>query len=112
MSVTAQDWRVTAEQEVSRSAEHIRRARSEPDLELIDILRECWDAYQAAGAAVGAWAMGLISDGRSWDEIGAALDLAEPDVHGALQPLVEQARQRMHERLPHVDNNDAGSGVR
>lgn len=97
--VTAQDWRVTAQREASRSLEHVERATSATDAEPADILRECWAAYRAAGAAVGSWAQGMSADGRPWSEIGAALDLPEHEVTDVLRPLVAQGWARLAERL-------------
>jgi alkylhydroperoxidase family enzyme len=106
MPVTAQDWRVTAQQEVTRSLAHVERATDAGDLDNIDVLRECWAAYQAAGAAVGSWAQGMAVSGRSWSEIGAALDLPEHDVVGALQPLVARGWATLVERLPSATQTD------
>ena len=102
MSVTAQDWRVTAQQEVTRSLEYVERATTAPDAGSADVLRDCWQAYRAAGAAVGSWAQGMAADGRSWAEIGAALDLSEHEATQTLGPLVAQGWERLAERLPAV----------
>ena len=102
MSVTGQDWRVTAQSEVSRSVELVRRAESEPDAETADVLRYCWEAYQAAGAAVGSFVQGMVADGRPWSEVAQALGVPEAEVERTLQPLVAQGRERLAERLPHV----------
>ncbi|MDP9434852.1 MAG: hypothetical protein M3P93_06520, partial [Actinomycetota bacterium] len=101
MPVTAQDWRVTAQREVSRSVELARRAES-ADAETADVLRDCWQAYRAAGAAVGSFVQGMVADGRPWSEVAQTLGLPEAAVEAALQPLVDSGRERLAERLPHL----------
>ena len=49
MTGTARDWRVTSSQEVSRVMECIRRAQSDADADMLDVLRSCWSAYNALG---------------------------------------------------------------
>ena len=100
MSATAQDWRVTAQQEVERSVAHVVRAQSSADVGMTDVLRECWQAHRASGAAVGAWAQGLLLDGSSWEEIGTALGLTGSQAQDALEPLVALGAERLRARLP------------
>ena len=106
MSATAQDWRVTAQQEVQRSVAHVTRAESAQDAGMEDVLRECWLAFRASGAAVGAWAQGLLLDGASWDDIGAALGLTAPQARQALEPLIAQGAERLTARLPGVSTDE------
>lgn len=106
MSATAQDWRVTAQQEIQRSVAHVTRAESSQDAGMQDVLRECWLAFRASGAAAGAWAQGLRLDGASWDEIGAALGLTASQAREALEPLIAQGAERLHARLPGVSTDE------
>ncbi len=115
MPVTAQDWRVTAQQELARSVDLVRRAESAEDAEdaeTTDVLRDCWHAYRAAGAAVGSFVQGMVADGRSWSEIGAALGVPATEVEQTLQPLAALGRERLAERLPAAAGYDGASGDR
>ena len=100
MSVTAQDWRVTALQQVQRTLQHIAHAREADDVDTVDVLRDCWQAHRASGAAVGAWAESLLAGGRSWDDIGAALDLSADRARAELEPLIAAGLVHLRERLP------------
>lgn len=118
MSATAQDWRVTAQQEIQSSVAHVTRAESSQDAGMEDVLRECWLAFRASGAAVGAWAQGLRLDGASWEEIGAALGLTASQARDALEPLIAQGAERLRVRLPgvgtdeHLDRADESASER
>lgn len=100
MTVTAQDWRVTAQQQVQRTVEHIAHARDAADADTVDVLRDCWQAYRASGAAVGAWVEGLLADGLSWEDIGRALDLPVHQARADVEPLRAAARRHLADRLP------------
>lgn len=106
MPITPQDWRVTAQQEVERTVQHITQARSRADADLTDVLRECWLAFQASGAAVGSWTQGLLADGRSWDDIATVLGLSAEQAERDLAPLIAQGRQRLQKRLPSASADD------
>ena len=106
MPITPQDWRVTAQQEVEQTVRHITQARSSADADLTDVLRECWLAFQASGAAVGSWTQGLLADGRSWEEIGSALGLSAQQAEQDLAPLIAQGTRRLQERLPAASQNE------
>lgn len=106
MSATAGDWRVTAQQEVERSVAHVTRARSSQDAGMEDVLRDCWLAFRASGAAVGSWAQGLRLDGASWDDIGAALGLTASQARDALEPLIAQGAESLRARLPSVSTDE------
>lgn len=99
MTATARDWRVTSAQEVARAVECIRQAQDDADADMLDVLRSCWSAYRAAGAAVGSWTQSLLLDGRSWAEIADALEVPVSDVETLLTPLVSLGSGRLHERL-------------
>ena len=106
MAATAQDWRVTAQQEIQRSVAHVTRAQSSQDASMDDVLRECWLAFRASGAAVGSWAQGLLLDGASWGDIGGPLGLTGSQARNALEPLIAQGAESLRARLPAISLDD------
>lgn len=99
MAATARDWRVTSAQEVSQATECIRHAQDDADADMLDVLRSCWSAYRAAGAAAGAWTQSMLLEGHSWPELAEALGVPVEDVEPLLAPLIGWASESLHGRL-------------
>ena len=102
MSVTPQDWRVTALLAVRKMVEHVTRAQSRVDADMADVLRDCWLAHRSSGAAVGSWAQGMLADGRSWSDVGRSIDLTGRQAQAVLDPLISEAWLEVQRRLPHA----------
>ena len=100
MSTTGRDWGVTATQEIDRCIQGFTAART-ADLNRVEVLSACWDAYQAAGAAVGALVESELREGANLIAIADRLGFADvAELERALAPLRLIAQARLHDRLP------------
>jgi hypothetical protein len=100
MSTTGRDWGVTAAQEIDRCLDRFTAARTE-DLTQIGVLQQCWHAYQAAAAVVGALVESQLRDGVDLSVIADVLGFAGvADAEQGLAPLRAAADARLHARLP------------
>jgi hypothetical protein len=100
MHTTAQDWAVTAAQEIDRCIENFTLARTAELEQMDDVLRSCWVAYQAAAAAMGALIESELRTGRDLAGVTRLLGFLTPDqADRALTPLRAAAAARLDARL-------------